>query len=131
MTDWKELLSTILYAVLAAAAPVLTKFAVDFIKAKYVQLTESMESEAMRQGLSAALDAVLTAVTVTNQTYVDALKNKNMFDKEAQKTAFTMAWDTAQGLLTDAAKDSLVALYGGIDDWLAAKIEQTTKELKV
>lgn len=128
--DWTALLSSILYAVISVAIPVLTKFAVDFLRKKRDETTMNIENEKLKQGICDATDAVFTAVTVTSQTYVDALKADGMFDKVAQKEAFNKAFDMARNLLTDAAQDALVALYGGIDDWLSAKIEQNVRETK-
>ena len=128
--NWTEIVSSVLYAILAAVSVVITKYIIPWLKSLTTAKTAKIQNDKIRAGLDEAADAVLTAVTKTNQKYVEALKDKNLFDEAAQKTAFSMSWQTAQSLLTDAAKNALVALYGGVDDWLEAKIEQTTNDLK-
>jgi hypothetical protein len=128
--DWAGLLSSILYAMLAAVLPILAKAGYDFIKAKAAATLAGISNEAIRQGISDAMDAVYTAVTVVNQTYVDALKDKNLFDESAQKAAFNQAMDIAKELLTQAAKDALNDLYGQVDGWLGNQIEAAVNEAK-
>lgn len=128
--NWTEIVSSVLYAVLAALSVAVTKYIIPWLKSLTAAKTAKIQNDKIRAGLDEATDAVLTAVTKTNQKYVEALKDKNIFDEAAQKTAFNMSWQTAQSLLTDAAKNALVALYGGVDAWLEAKIEQTTNDLK-
>ncbi len=128
--NWTDVLSYLLYGVLTIVASIVTKYIIPYLKTITAAKTASIENTRLQNGVTEAVDAVLTAVTVTNQTYVDALKNKNMFDADAQRVAFQKSWDMAQGLLTDAAKNALCALYGNVNDWLTARIEQTTNELK-
>ncbi len=128
--DWTALLSSILYAVISVVVPVLTKYAVDFLRKKRDETTMKIENEKIKQGLCDAMDAVLTAVTVTSQTYVDNLKEDGLFDETAQREAFHKAFEVARNLLTDAAQDALAFLYGGVDDWLSAKIEQSVRDSK-
>lgn len=128
--NWTEVMSYLLYGMLTVASAIVTKYVVPWLQTVTAVKTAKIENDKIRTGINEALDAVLTAVTATNQTYVESLKNKNMFDAEAQKTAFTKSWNTAQALLTETAKNALVVMYGGVDEWLTAKIEQTTNELK-
>ncbi|MEG1756756.1 MAG: hypothetical protein RR297_11595 [Clostridia bacterium] len=128
--NWTEVLSYLLYGVLTVVSAIVTKYVVPWLKTVTAEKTAKIKNDKIRTGLDEALDAVLTAVTFTNQTYVESLKNKNIFDAEAQKTAFTKSWCMAEALLTETAKNALVAIYGGVDGWLTAKIEQTTHDVK-
>lgn len=74
--------------------------------------------------------AVTTAVTATSQTYVDALKNKNMFTKEAQAEALTKAKNTAIAIISPAAAEFINEVYGDLETYLTAKIEEAVRVQK-
>ena len=130
LMDWTELLSKVLYAVLAVVVPIITKALIDFIKAKSSATIAGIKNEALRIGVQDAMNAVYTAVTTVNQTYVDEMKSKNMFDAAAQKEALEKSMDLAKELMTQAAKDAINSLYGLVDPWLTANIETAVKEEK-
>ena len=91
---------------------------------------KKVESEKVKLYLAQATAAVEQAVACTAQTYVEALKIADAFDKEAQERAFDMAKGTAALLLSREAKDMLSQLYGDTDTWLDTKIEQTVRNTK-
>lgn len=128
--DWTELLSTILYAVIAAAVPVIVKAVYSYFKTKADKLLEELNNDEIRTALASAMDAVYTSVTVVNQTYVDALKDQNLFDATAQKEALDKALAIAKNLLTVNAKNVITDLYESLDNWLVNKIESTVNEVK-
>ena len=80
-----EFLTTLLQAVLVAAVPVCAAFIGKGLKALATYLGQKSESETARKYLSAAADAVATAVTYTSQVYVDNLKEIGQFTKDNQK----------------------------------------------
>ena len=129
--DWQMVLSTILYSLLSTAVPLITVQLYRYLAAKREQIWGELYDTDLQRGVDAALDAVYTAVAQTNQTHVDALKDKNLFSKENQKAAFNLTMDTARELLTEAAAEAVETVYGSLETWLAAKIEQATSELKV
>ena len=68
-------------------------------------------------------DTVERSVTMTNQTYVDALKNKNAFTAEAQKEAFEMTYKQDISLITDEAENYLSNVVGDFDEFTKMYIE--------
>lgn len=128
---WQTFFSTLLYALLSAAVPVLTWGGAQLIEAIRKKVWGDKYGLELQRGVSAAVDAVYAAVAQTNQTYVDALKGKNLFDSAAQKEAFAKTWDTAQLLITDAAMNAVATLYGDFNTWLTAKIEEITRMTKI
>lgn len=68
-------------------------------------------------------DTVERCVTYTNQTYVDALKNKNAFTAEAQKEAFERTYSQVMLLLKDEAKAYLTNVVGDFDEFTKTYIE--------
>jgi hypothetical protein len=73
---------------------------------------------------------VTNAVLATTQTYVEALKKENAFDKEAQEKAFNMTYETVMKVLTDEAKRYLEAAVGDLELYTKNLIEATVKLTK-
>ena len=63
----------------------------------------------------------------TNQTYVDALKEQNAFDKEAQKIAFEKTKDAILKLLTEECKKCLGEIVGDLNEYITAQIEAAVR----
>lgn len=125
-----EILTTLIQVVIIPAIPVLVTFLVKYFKTKTNEEIATIDNDTLQQALYEAADAVYTAVTYTAQTYVDSLKKAGTFDAEAQKTAFNTAKEMAVKLLSQKTKELLESLYGDLDTWLTAKIEQAVKEQK-
>lgn len=82
-----ELLSDLLIAVITAAVPVLTAFAITYIKRVAANVAAETDDVKAQGYITEIADAVSAAVAATSQTYVDALKQAGKFDLEAQKEA--------------------------------------------
>lgn len=80
--------------------------------------------------LTSALDVVNRSVKTTYQTYVQALKDKNLFDADAQKTALEMSMETAKSLFNDEIKTFITKNFGDIDTWIKNAIESELYDLK-
>lgn len=91
--------------------------------------TKIKDSKALKL-LTEALNIVQSVVKATYQTYVQSLKEKNMFDKEAQANALNMAIEAAKNMLSDEAKKYITENYGDLTEWLKLKIESTLYDLK-
>ena len=126
----KDTMMTIVQTILIPTIPIVLGMLVKLGKAKINELLKKVESEKVKLYLAQATAAVEQAVACTAQTYVEALKIADAFDKEAQERAFDMAKGTAALLLSREAKDMLSQLYGDTDTWLDTKIEQTVRNTK-
>ena len=126
----KEIILTILQAVLLAAISAATPFVVSFFKAKREEILEKIQNDKLKRYFAELSDAVTTAVAFVSQTYVDALKEENMFTKDAQLEALEKAKYTALGIITPAAQEFLESIYGDLDELLAAYIEKEVKAQK-
>lgn len=73
--------------------------------------------------ISIAEEAVCNAVKTVSQTYVDALKESEKFDEEAQKEAFRQAMELTRAQLTEDAVATLKEAFGDVEVFLRAKIE--------
>ena len=74
--------------------------------------------------------SITNAVLATTQTYVEALKGKNAFDKEAQQKAFDMTYNAVMSVLTDEAKKYLTEAVGDLQLYVTNQIEATVKMTK-
>lgn len=126
----KEFVFTLLQAVLSVAIPVATAYLVSFLKKKSAQAQAQIENDTAKHYLDEITNAVTTAVSATSQTYVDALKKDNAFTKEAQLEALNKAKDTALSILSPAAAQFVSEVYGDLNSFLVAKIEEAVRVQK-
>ena len=126
----KEFVFTLLQAVLSVAIPVATAYLVSFLKKKSAQTQTQIENDTAKHYLDEITNAVTTAVSATSQTYVDALKKDNAFTKEAQLEALNKAKDTALSILSPAAAQFVSEVYGDLNGFLVAKIEEAVRVQK-
>lgn len=126
----KDFILTLLQAVLSVAIPVATLYLVSFLKKKSAQAQTQIENDTAKRYIDEIANAVTTAVTATSQTYVDALKKKNAFTKEAQLEALSKAKETALSILSPAAAQFISEVYGDLNGFLFAKIEETVRVQK-
>ena len=68
-------------------------------------LSQKIKDKNLANWLTQITEIILNAVKVTYQVYVEALKDKNMFDAEAQKEALERAYKMVLSQLTDDAKN--------------------------
>ena len=129
--NWSEIFQNMLYAVIIAVVPLLTRLAIVYINTKIQQRTSEIENENLKKYINAATEAVSLAVLSVQQTYTDSLKAAGKFDKEAQKTAKKLAIEKAKTLITKEAKDYVEMLYGDFELWVDETIETLVRESKI
>lgn len=121
--DWQSLLFSLLSVVLTALVGWLSERLISLINAK-------ISNTKYAQYLKETLDIVTRAVKATYQTYVESLKNQNMFTEEAQKEALTRAKNM---VLTQLSKDSqnfIESNFGNVETWIQESIEAVLYDLK-
>ena len=109
---------------------VLTAFVVAWIKSKINNINAKTDNELLESTLSTVETIVVNAVIATNQTYVDALKDQNAFDAEAQKAAFQKTYDAVMNSLTEDTKNGLMKLTTDLNLYITEMIEAKTKQVK-
>lgn len=80
--------------------------------------------------LTDAVDVISRSVKTTYQTYVEGLKNKNMFTKEAQNEALSKARDIALSQLSTDVKSFVEVNFGDVEKWIESTIESVIYDLK-
>ena len=121
--DWMEMLQKIFEVCIIPLLGVLTTYLVIFIRQKSKELQETTDNELYKKYIEMLQDTIVRCVIATNQTYVEALKEKNAFDKEAQAEAFRMTYESVMAILTDDAKDYLANVVGDLQTYIVKLIE--------
>lgn len=103
---------------------------IEYLKLKRSQMQEAANDAQYQKYYDSALEAITKSVVMVNQTYVEALKNKNEFDADAQKVAFKKACQTA---LTMIGEEAVAFLENAMDDfntWFEVNVEASVNENK-
>lgn len=129
--EWMVLLQQIFELCVIPLLGVLTAYAVNFIRAKTGELKTNNSNELLGKYVTMLSDTVCDCVIATNQTYVEALKNKNAFDEEAQKTAFEKTYNAVISILSVEAKEYLTNIYGDLSVYIMNMIEAEVNRSKL
>lgn len=119
MNNYQQVLNGLLTTVLTVTIPILLRYAVIWIKSKIVADTTNSNAKY----LSMAVDAIYAATLETTQTYVNALKDKNLFDKDAQKIALQMSLEKAKQIMGEEVRNVLESIVGDINVYITSQIE--------
>lgn len=125
-----EILQQIFELCVVPLLGILTTYLVKLIRKKNKELDEKVSKEVSRKYIDMLADTITDCVVSTNQTYVDALKEANAFDKEAQKKAFELTYNKIMNVLTEDAKEYLTTVYGDLEIYITTKIESEVKFYK-
>lgn len=122
--DWKDLLiyiiQTLCGLVITVGIPLL-----------FTLLRKKIKDEKLARLISRVENIVSKTVILINQTYVDALKEEGLFDKEAQKAAFEMCKEKVLAMLNDEAIVALAETFGDYEEWIRTLIEAYVRENKL
>jgi hypothetical protein len=128
--DWLTYANEAVQVLLPIAALALSTTIIYYV-GKLIQAgQDKSENEKIDKYLGMLNNTITNAVLATTQTYVDALKGQNAFDKEAQQKAFDMTYEAVMSVLTDEAKKYLTAAVGDLNIYITSQIEATVKMTK-
>ena len=119
MNNFQEVITGLFTTILTVTIPILLRYFVVWVNAKIAAET----SETQTKYLNMAVDAIYAATLETTQTYVNALKDKNMFDKEAQKIALSMSIEKAKEIMGNEVRMALESIVGDINIYITSQIE--------
>lgn len=105
-------------------------YGIKCLRATGKNLAAKAENETISKYINMLTDTITQCVIATNQTYVDSLKDKNAFDVENQKEAFSKTYDAVMATLSEDAKLYLSELYGDLSSYVEVAIEAKVKTLK-
>lgn len=93
-------------------------------------LNSKIKNAKALQYLTDAVGIVANAVKATYQTYVQALKDKDIFTADAQKTALSVAVNQAQNQMSNELKNYITNNFGDLTEWITSQIEVALYDLK-
>lgn len=115
---------------LSALSIIITGLASWGVAALTSWLTAKTKNEKIKKLISNAGQIILTTTKCTTQTYVDALKDKNMFTAEAQKAAMAKTKEAVLAQLNGETKELIQEMYGDIEAWITTQIESAIYDMK-
>ena len=121
--DTMEMLQQIFQVCIIPLLGVLTTYLVMFIRNKTDQLKKETDNELYQKYMEMLSETITNCVIATNQTYVEALKNKNAFDAAAQKEAFNRTYSAVMSIISQDAMDFLNEAVGDLDAYIRKTIE--------
>lgn len=121
-----EVISNVLMTVITVGFVVALKF----IIGRSEELKKSVKDERVRKAIDKALEIVTLSVNVTNQEFVQALKDKGGFGKKEAEEAFNATKVKVLELLSDETKKILDEEFGNTNVFLNNAIESKVWEGK-
>ena len=121
--DWTALLSQIFEVCIIPLLGILTIWGVSFLKTKSNEIKVKTDNEVAQKYIDMLTETISNCVICTNQTYVDALKEQNAFDMEAQKEAFARTYNSVMLILSEEAKNYLTNIFGDLQEFIINRIE--------
>jgi hypothetical protein len=128
--NWSQILNTIFQVAIIPLLLAGSAYLVAFISAKTKQIKEKTENDTIDKYLGMLEDSITKAVIATTQTYVEALKNKNAFDEQAQKEALKRTYDAVISILTEDARKYLTTAVGDLETYILTRIEYNVNMTK-
>lgn len=125
-----ELLNQIFQVCIIPLLAVLTTYLVKYIETKRDEIITEKNNTLAEKYIKMLSDTITDCVKATNQTYVDSLKDKNAFTKEAQEEAFKKTSDAVMLILSQEAKDYLSTIYGDLNQYIITQIESSVNANK-
>lgn len=125
-----DLIQEICEIIIPIALGMLTTFAIKFINQKIAESKVKVDSDEKRKYLDMLNETIVECIKATNQTYVNNLKDKNIFDKEAQLNALKKTTDNVMTIIKGDAEDYLRAAVGDLETLVQEKIEANIEEAK-
>ena len=129
--DYLALLQQIFEVCVIPLLAVLTTYLVKMIQKKTNEITQKTDNEMAEKYTKMISETITNCVKTTNQTYVDSLKNKDVFNKEAQKEAFELTYNAVLDILSDDAKDYIAEAFGDAETYLTTLIEEAVNKNKL
>lgn len=123
--NWLKLLEEFIILVVFPCLGLLSIYLIGLIKAKSQSLQDKIENDKADKYIQMIENTITTCVLATNQTYVESLKGKNLFDADAQKEAFRMTYNNVVKILTEDAVKYIEEMHGDVSVYLTEQIEAT------
>lgn len=128
--DWLHILEEIFDVCLIPLLGIATAALIAFVREKMAEGRDMVKTDLAAKYLYMLEATVVDCIKATNQTYVNALKDQNAFDAEAQKHALSLTKDAVLKILSADAKNYLNNFVGDLDVLIQEKIEANIESSK-
>lgn len=128
--DWLHILEEVFDVCLIPLLGIATAALIAFIREKMAEGRDQVKTDLATKYLYMLEATVIDCIKATNQTYVNALKDKNAFDAEAQKHALMLTKEAVLTILSADAKNYLNNFVGDLDVLIQEKIEANIESSK-
>jgi hypothetical protein len=128
--DWSEIGNQIFKVCIIPLLGLLTGYLIQFIKTKTAETKKVTKNDIAVNYINLLEQTVCDCIVATNQTYVQALKDKNAFDAEAQKEALQITLNAVKTILSDDAEEYLAMFVKDLDTYIVEKIEANIEKMK-
>ena len=128
--DWITVGNQIFQLFMIPVLGVLAIYICYLISVKINEIKKKTDNETAHKYLDMLNETITKCVIATNQTYVNALKDKNIFDETAQKEAFNKTFNAVMNLLTEDSKKYLTAVVGDLNAYITSRIESDIPMVK-
>lgn len=127
---WTQI-SPMLQDLLITLVGVVCAYAIKWLNTKANSLKADTSNTIVKTAISNAEKIIEDCVKTTNQTYVDAIKGTDAWNKDAQEKAFVLTKDAVLKILTSDTVTIIKDSVGNFEDWLKTQIESTVSTNKV
>ena len=128
--NWMEILQPALQMILTAIIGLLASILVAAVNTKRQEILERIKDEKAKKYVDLIADTITKCVMATNKTYVESMKDKDIFDEEAHKEAFKRTYDAVLDILNGDAVEYIEEVYGDIQGYLTNAIEAEVNSQK-
>ncbi len=129
--NWSKIIQEIFIVCIIHLLGILTKYFISFIETQRDAIIKESHNEIQNKYITLLAETIKTCVIATNQTYVDALKNKDAFTPEAQKEAFNKTLNAVLLILGEEGQKYLSEVYGDLNTYIINQIQAEVKANKL
>ena len=94
-----------------------------YINKKKKALQQEIDNELVTKYMDMLEKTISDCVTATNQTFVETLKKKGAFTKEAQAEAFSLTFNNVMTILNEDCYEYLQNITSDVEKYITNKIE--------
>jgi len=122
--DINQIIITLIQLIIAPLAILLTKEAMNYLKAKAVAISDATAHERVLHYLDLAAAAIETAVAETQQVFVSSIKNTDGWSAATAIEAYERSRDKAVQIMGQEVYSGLTEAVGDVNKWINARIEE-------
>lgn len=126
----EQLQTSVLELVIALVSLVIVPFLISVLRKLGDYLVEKFHNDHIASIIGNIEEKFIKYVTITNQTYVDSLKESGNFDAEAQKAAFKKTYDAIMANISMDEAEFITETYGDLESYVRDMIEYWARNLK-